>query len=123
MQDRPTLDELLEAVAGFLEQEVLPTLGDARLRFRTLVALNALGIARRELADEARHVAADLHDLARLLGHAPPAPGRAGVEALLRELAARIRAGQAPPDTLPALQQLVRRKLLVASPNYLRRYP
>jgi Domain of unknown function (DUF6285) len=47
--DRPTAPELLEAVTEFLSSEVLPTVNDARLRFRTLVALNALGIAYREL--------------------------------------------------------------------------
>src|SRR5438270_395343 len=46
--DRPTPAELAEAVREFLEAEILPTLTDHRLRFRTLVAMNALGIARRE---------------------------------------------------------------------------
>ena len=35
----------------FVERELLPTLEDHRLNFRTLVALNALGIADRELAE------------------------------------------------------------------------
>jgi len=47
--DRPDATELIEAVTEFLAGEVLPTLDDQRLRFRTLVALNALGIAYREL--------------------------------------------------------------------------
>ncbi|RTI21442.1 DUF6285 domain-containing protein, partial [Thermus scotoductus] len=50
MRDRPTAAELLQAVGEFLERELLPALEDPRLRFQTLVALNALGIARRELA-------------------------------------------------------------------------
>ena len=49
MPDRPNASELIEAVFEFLAGEVLPTADDQRLRFRTLVAMNALGIARREL--------------------------------------------------------------------------
>ena len=52
MTERPTPDELAEAIEEFLAGEILPTLDDHRLRFRMLVALNALGIVRREL-DEA----------------------------------------------------------------------
>src|SRR6185312_7444342 len=50
MPDRPTALELLEAVNEFLAGEVLPLMDDHRMKFRTLVALNALGIAYRELA-------------------------------------------------------------------------
>ena len=49
MPDRPAAPELIEAVFEFLSGELLPTIDDHRLRFRTLVAMNALGIARREL--------------------------------------------------------------------------
>ena len=42
MRDRPSASELVEATREFLEQEVLPTLADQRLRFRALVAINAL---------------------------------------------------------------------------------
>ncbi|MSO58592.1 MAG: phosphotransferase family protein [Thermoleophilia bacterium] len=48
VHDRPSAGELAEAVRGFLEQELLPTLADQRLRFRTLVAMNALRIVERE---------------------------------------------------------------------------
>ena len=44
MSDRPSAGELAAAVREFLESEILPTLDDHRLRFRTLVAMNALGI-------------------------------------------------------------------------------
>jgi hypothetical protein len=50
VSERPTPDELAEAIEEFLAGEVLPTLDDHRARFRMLVALNALGIVRRELA-------------------------------------------------------------------------
>ena len=70
-QDRPTPEELVEAVREFLEEEVLPELDDRRLRFRTLVAMNALGIATRELAAEVDRIAAYLdRPLSTLIG--PP---------------------------------------------------
>jgi len=47
--DRPTPQELAEAVREFLQAEILPILDDHRLKFRTLVAINGLGIAEREL--------------------------------------------------------------------------
>ena len=40
--DRPTAPELIEAVFEFLSGELLPTLDDHRMKFRTLVAMNAL---------------------------------------------------------------------------------
>ena len=47
--DRPTPAELLEAVREFLAGEILPILDDHRLKFRTLVAMNGLAIAQRQL--------------------------------------------------------------------------
>jgi uncharacterized protein DUF6285 len=100
VSDRPTAPELVEATREFLEREVLAALTDPRLRFRTLVAINALGIAQREL-----ETAED--DLSR---------------AELAELARRIRAGDVPEDALPVLKRHVAAKLRVASPRYLERY-
>ncbi len=98
--DRPAAAELVEAVHEFLEQEILPGLDDHRLRFRTLVAMNALGIAVRELA----------------AGEAGP------TETELRALAQAIRAGDVPEGTLALLKEDVAAKLRVASPRYLERY-
>lgn len=67
MQDRPTVDELLAAVEGFLEHEVLP-LADGANRFHTRVALAALRIVRRELAVEDAQLAAELAGLDAVLG-------------------------------------------------------
>jgi hypothetical protein len=100
MSDRPTAPELLEAVWEFLSSEVLPTLDDHRLKFRTLVAMNALGIARRELEAEE--------------------PGLGEDE--LRELARRIRAGDVPADAHAVLKTHVGAKLRVSNPHYLERY-
>ena len=64
-----------------------------------LVALNALGILRRELA---------------------ALPEQDDTEA--RELAAQIRAGDVPPGTLARVKRLVAERLNVDSPRYLDRY-
>ncbi len=100
MADRPDAGELLEAVLEFLATEVLPDATDQRQKFRTLVAMNALGIARRELESSEETLSADE----------------------LRELAARIRAGDVPEDALPLLKEHVAAKLRVANPDYLRLY-
>jgi len=100
MADRPDARELLEAVLEFLATEVLPDATDQRRKFRALVAMNALGIARRELESREETLSADE----------------------LRELAARIRAGDIPDDALPILKEHVAAKLRVANPDYLRLY-
>lgn len=101
MRDRPSALELLEAVNEFLAGEVLPLMDDHRMKFRTLVALNALGIAYRELA-------------------AGPDDGLS--EDDLRELARRIRAGDVPEDALPLLKEHVAAKLRISNPRYLEKY-
>ena len=98
--DRPEAAELVDAVREFLEQEVLPGLDDQRLRFRMLVAMNALGIATRELSTK----------------HAGPTEAERGA------LAQQIRAGEVPDGTLALLKEQVAAKLRVASPRYLERY-
>jgi signal transduction protein with GAF and PtsI domain len=100
VSERPTAAELVEAVLEFLGGEILPVVEDQRLRFRTLVAMNALSIVYREL-------------LERL-----PAED----DAEQRELAARIREGDVPPGTLARVERDVRARLLVASPRYLESY-
>src|SRR5438874_2000462 len=101
MADRPTAIELVEAVREFLEAETLPAAADHRLKFRTLVAINALAIAQRELES-----------------------GEEGLgEEELAELARRIRAGDPPAGALPLLKAHIVGKLRVASPRYLARYP
>src|SRR3989442_11805342 len=98
MPDRPNAAELVEAVWEFLGQEVLPNVQDHRQKFRTLVAMNALAIARREL--EATEAGPD--------------------EDELRKLASRIRAGEAPD--IAELKEQVAAKLRVSNPQYLERY-
>jgi hypothetical protein len=99
MSERPTAQELTEAILEFLGGEILPTLTDHRLRFRMLVAMNALGIVYREL--EALPVEDD---------------------SALRELAQRIRSGDVPPGTLERVKADVEARLRIASPQFLERY-
>lgn len=98
MPDRPDASELIEAVFEFLAGEVLPTADDQRLRFRTLVAMNALGIARREI--ESNTVLLDQGQLA--------------------DLAARIRGGESVE--LGVLKEHVAAKLRISNPAYLEKY-
>jgi hypothetical protein len=99
MSERPTAQELTEAILEFLGGEILPTLTDHRLRFRMLVAMNALGIVYREL--EALPVEDDSE---------------------LRELARRIREGDVPPGTLPRVKADVEARLRISSPQFLEKY-
>jgi hypothetical protein len=101
MPDRPNALELLEAVNEFLAGEVLPLMDDHRMKFRTLVALNALGIAYRELGAE---------------------PDEGLTEEELRDLARHIRAGGVPDDALPRLKEHVAAKLRISNPRYLEKY-
>jgi hypothetical protein len=93
--DRPNASELATAVREFLEAEILPVLTDHRLRFRTLVAMNALSIVERET----------------------PPPGEADWAA-----ARRIRTGDIRDDDLALLKAEAAARLAIASPRYLDRY-
>ena len=124
MQDRPTAPELLDAVREFIATELLPTGGDPRLRFRTLIAANLLDMLGRELKLEPALLRAEWDSLGALLGDDRPAPADAG--ALAAALAARqatlcamIREGREPAGTHAALLQAVRGKLDIANPRYL----
>lgn len=99
MAERPTAQELAEAILEFLGGEILPTLTDHRLRFRTLVAMNALSIVYRELA-------------------ALPAED----DAEQRELARAIRSGRVPSGTLQRVKADVEARLRIASPAFLDAY-
>ena len=126
MQPRPDPAELLSAVRDFLESEIIPTLSDARLKFRTLVAINALGILEREYQLEEGFLRAELTELSDLLGLAAPIPDsletlRLTVTDLNTDLAGRIRAGNAPAAAFETLKRAAVNKLRVSSPTYLKR--
>ena len=96
--DRPTPQELAEAVREFLQEEILPIVDDHRLKFRTIVAINGLGIAERELWAAATPRDEDW------------------------ELARRIRAGDVPVDAVRNLKEQVAAKLRVSNPRHLAKY-
>lgn len=128
MQDRPTQREMVEAAREFFEREILPTVTDPRLRFRTLVALNALGIAEREMYAGDVFVDEELRGLRALLGtgEAPFPESRAAKEAeawaLRKTLAQQIREGTAPAGTGAFLEASIGWKLSIASPRFTSRY-
>jgi hypothetical protein len=103
MTERPTAPELLEAVTEFLSAEVLPLMTDHRMKFRLLVALNALGIAYRELNRPSNTVLLDEEELAAI--------------------ARRIRAGDPPDGVFELLKEHVAAKLRISNPGYLEKYP
>jgi hypothetical protein len=97
----PTL--LLQAAIKYLEQELMPTL-DGYHRFKTRVTANALSIIHRELKLQEEQAAAERARLSSILGH------DGEVEAMSRELAERIRAGEFKLDD-PALRAHIRQSL------------
>ena len=101
--DRPTPQELAEAVREFLQEEILPILDDHRLKFRTLVAINGLGIAEREL-----------------WATTPQQLDKQREEDW--ELARRIRAGDVPENAVALLKEQVAQKLRVSNPRALAKY-
>lgn len=106
--DRPTVDELLQAVEEFLQDESASA-SDGRRRFNLRVAANAIAIVRRQLAVGAAQEEAHAFRLARL-GMRDDA-----------ELAAAIRTGALDDrydEVLEILRQAVLAKLAVANPHY-----
>jgi aminoglycoside phosphotransferase (APT) family kinase protein len=111
LHDRPTMLELLDASREALGDDVLPHV-EGRPAFQLRVVLRALGIVRRELAQQQEHTA--LHAAAL------SAVGCADE----RELARAIREGtlsERDPGVLAAVRATVRAKLEAANPAYLRK--
>ncbi len=127
MPDRPTKLELLEAVRGFLERDLMPELEGVQ-RFHARVAANVLRIVSREIELEEPALRRQHRTLAELLGEAVQEPARLaevarGVESLEQELARRIRAGEADASpwresVLEALAAAVRERLAISNPAY-----
>jgi hypothetical protein len=125
--ERPTKRELLLAVQKFLERDLLPGLEGVH-RFHARVAVNVLGIVSRELALEGAQRPAQHARLAALLGRDEPAPAgpealERAIEALERELVARIRSGfgDAPDEKqrlLAHLRATAAERIAVSNPNW-----
>jgi hypothetical protein len=103
---KPDAPALLDAAIDYLERELLPGLAGYH-RFQCRVTVNVLAQVRRELALAPGQADAERTRLIALLGH----PGER--DALSRELAARIRAGDIALDD-PVLLDHLRQSLVEA---------
>lgn len=126
MQDRPTFDELLEAVAGFLRDDVMANTS-GRLSFHARVSANVIDMLRRELTTMEQHNAHEWDGLDHLLGVEPMPPSIEDVRGRLlarnQALSERIRSGGADGGdwraaTLTHLRGVVRDKLEVSNPGW-----
>ena len=124
MQDRPTIDELLEAVAGYLRDDVMANT-QGRTNFHGRVAMNAIEMIRREIATQEEHLGREWDSLDHVLGIQPMPPHLSEVREALtarnRELSERIRAGDADSGdfrkvVMNHLWWTVPDKLLVSNP-------
>lgn len=111
-QDRPTSAELVGAVREFLERDVMDAT-DGRVQFHTRVAINALKIVERELADDGSADTELRAQLADLLGH------DGELRELTAELGAAIRGGLVGDAVTDVVRESVRAKLEIANPAYL----
>src|SRR4051794_19984592 len=97
MYDHPTAAELIAAARMQLEQQVIPSIAEPRLRFQTLVAANVLAIVERELTAGEAHLAVAWQRVAELQGDTGVKPAgealRAAVAMQARRLCADIRNG------------------------------
>jgi hypothetical protein len=125
MNDRPTSVELLRAVERFLEREVVPQLDGPR-RYHARVAANVVAIVAREIETEEAQLQAEWQRLGALLGRVEARPTardalRDAIQARTRELALRIRHGDADAGAWRAelvahLRLTVADKLAVSRP-------
>src|ERR1700740_1295945 len=113
MQDEPTPEELIRAVADFLRHELAP--GISGCVFKLRVSINALDLVTRQLTLAQGSDAVEAARLARLLGE------KGTLGELNRRLAHRIANGEADlqtPGLAEHLWQTTMDKLAVDQPNY-----
>lgn len=114
MLERPDAAGLLETARDVLLRELLPHLPEPR-RFEARMVANAMAIAVREAAADEAPVLARLRELVVMPGAAP--------DAVLRRLAAEIRAGERDPGrpgsaaAAEALAALARLRCAVSNPR------
>jgi len=129
VQDRPTYDELLEAVERFLDEDIVPNVEGAG-GFHARVASNVVRLIRRELDSEDEHLATEWSGLNALRGTAVRPQDRAALRETLAarnaELCERIRRGDADSGGFAQqvrehVRRTVRDKLAVSDPGLLER--
>src|SRR3982074_1058357 len=114
MQDEPTPEELIKAVADFLRNDIAPVISGHNA-FKLRVSINALELGTRQLALEEGTDAAESARLSRLLGM------RGSLDELNRTLADRIAKGEIDlqtPGLADHLWQTTMDKLAGDQPNY-----
>jgi hypothetical protein len=123
MNDRPTAEELLEAVGRFLADEAVPAL-TGHLKYQARVAANVVRIVGRELAMDDVHTREEWERLGAILSDDAPLPAlrdaqREQLVARNERLVERIRAGDADAgpwraEVLAHLKRTTADKLQVA---------
>lgn len=114
MQDEPTPEELVKAVADFLRNDIAPLISGHN-SFKLRVSINALDLVTRQLRLEEKSDAAELGRLSQLLGQ------QGSLAELNRALADRIASGETDlqtPGLAEHLWQTTMDKLAVDQPNY-----
>jgi hypothetical protein len=114
MQDEPTPEELIKAVADFLRNDIAPEISGHNA-FKLRVSINALDLVARQLALEEASDAAEAARLSQLLGM------QGSLGELNRALADRIAKGELDlqtPGLSEHLWQTTLAKLAVDQPNY-----
>jgi hypothetical protein len=114
MQDEPTPEELIKAVADFLRDEIAPEI-KGHNAFKLRVGINALDLVTRQLARQQQSDAAETARLTQLLGM------QGSLMELNRALSDRIAKGEADlqtPGLAEHLWQTTLAKLAVDQPNY-----
>ncbi len=114
MQDEPTPEELIKAVADFLRNEIAPAI-KGHNAFKLRVGINALDLVTRQLALEQGSDAAEAARLKQLLGM------DGSLMEFNRALSERIAKGEVglqTPGLSEHLWQTTMDKLAVDQPNY-----
>ena len=114
MQDEPTPEELISAVADFLRNDIAPAVSGHNA-FKLRVSINALDLVTRQLKLEQASDSAEAARLSQLLGE------QGSVGELTRALAERIAGGEIDlqtPGLAEHLWQTTMDKLAVDQPSY-----
>jgi hypothetical protein len=114
MQDEPTPEELIKAVADFLRNDIAPQI-TGHHAFKLRVSINALDLVTRQLKLEQGSNAAEAARLSQILGR------QGSLAELNRTLAEHIAKGEIDlqtPEVAEHLWQTTMDKLAVDQPNY-----